>query len=41
LISEPEALAILETWLTTPFEDGRHQRRIEMIDELSSPDASG
>ena len=27
-----EALAILETWLDTPFEDGRHARRIAMID---------
>jgi ribose 5-phosphate isomerase B len=32
-VSEAEALAILETWLTTPFEGGRHQRRIELIDE--------
>src|SRR5688500_10188846 len=32
LIAEDELLAILETWLTTPFEGGRHQRRIEMID---------
>jgi ribose 5-phosphate isomerase B len=32
LISEAEALAILETWLTTPFEGGRHQHRIELID---------
>jgi ribose 5-phosphate isomerase B len=32
LVSEAEALAILETWLTTPFEGGRHQRRIDLID---------
>ncbi len=24
---------IIDTWLTTPFEDGRHTRRIRMIDE--------
>jgi ribose 5-phosphate isomerase B len=40
LISEQEALAILEIWLTTPFEGGRHQRRIEMIDEPSAPVAT-
>jgi ribose 5-phosphate isomerase B len=33
LVSEQDALAILETWITTPFEGGRHQRRIELIDE--------
>ena len=32
LIAEDELLAILESWLSTPFEGGRHQRRIEMID---------
>jgi ribose 5-phosphate isomerase B len=26
------ALAIVRVWLETPFEGGRHQRRIEMID---------
>jgi ribose 5-phosphate isomerase B len=31
-ITEQEALAILDTWLTSPFEGGRHQRRIELID---------
>ncbi len=33
LISETEMAAIVETWLTTPFEGGRHLRRIRMIDE--------
>jgi ribose 5-phosphate isomerase B len=32
LVSEHDALAILDTWLTTEFEGGRHQHRIEMID---------
>ena len=32
LIAEQDALAILETWMTTPFEGGRHQRRIDLID---------
>lgn len=34
LISREEALAIVTTWLETPFEGGRHIRRIQMIDEL-------
>jgi ribose 5-phosphate isomerase B len=32
LVSEDEALAILDTWMTTPFDGGRHERRIELID---------
>ncbi len=36
LLTQPEALAILETWLTTPFEGGRHLQRIRLIDELST-----
>jgi ribose 5-phosphate isomerase B len=31
-LSEDEAFAIINIWLGTPFEGGRHQRRIEMID---------
>jgi ribose 5-phosphate isomerase B len=31
-LSEPDALAIVDTWLTTPFDGGRHQRRIDLID---------
>lgn len=33
LIEEPLALQIVETWLKTPFEGGRHVRRIRKIDE--------
>lgn len=32
LVSSDAALAILETWLTTPFDAGRHERRIALID---------
>ena len=32
LVSEEEARAIVETWLSTPFEGGRHARRIAAID---------
>ena len=33
LIPEEELLPIVETWLTTGFEAGRHVRRIRLIDE--------
>jgi len=33
LLSEDEAIAILNTWMATPFEGGRHARRIQLIDE--------
>ena len=32
MVDLPTALAIVQTWLETPFEGGRHQRRIELID---------
>jgi len=32
MVSEAVALAIVDVWLATPFDGGRHQRRIEMID---------
>ena len=32
LLSEDEAWAITEVWMTTPFEGGRHARRIALID---------
>ena len=31
-LSEEEAEKILKTWLDTPFEGGRHERRVEKID---------
>lgn len=33
LLSEDEALAITEVWLATPFEGGRHERRVCLIDD--------
>jgi ribose 5-phosphate isomerase B len=33
LLSEDEAWAIVEVWMTTPFEGGRHSHRVELIDE--------
>ena len=32
MVSREDAVAIVDTWLTTPFEGGRHARRIAMID---------
>lgn len=33
--TEPKlALEIVDTWLDTSFEGGRHQRRVEMLDEM-------
>jgi ribose 5-phosphate isomerase B len=32
LLSETEALAILDVWMQTEFDGGRHQRRIDKID---------
>ncbi|HEY5386677.1 MAG TPA: RpiB/LacA/LacB family sugar-phosphate isomerase, partial [Thermoleophilia bacterium] len=33
LLSEDEAWAVTEVWMITPFEAGRHSRRVELIDE--------
>ena len=33
MISEEVALEIVRTWLDTPFEGGRHVRRIQLIDQ--------
>jgi len=33
-IAPDEAIAIVNTWLTTPFDGGRHQRRIDLIDVI-------
>jgi ribose 5-phosphate isomerase B len=37
LISEQDVLAIVDTWLTTAFEGGRHQKRIDLIDTIHRP----
>jgi ribose 5-phosphate isomerase B len=36
MISEKEALEIVKVWLNTPFEGGRHLRRIKQIDQIES-----
>lgn len=36
LISRETALAIVKVWLETPFEGGRHVRRIQMIDQIEA-----
>jgi len=37
LIAESELLPIVDTWLTTAFEGGRHLRRIQLIDGTALP----
>lgn len=32
MITEEMALRIVQIWLDTPFDNGRHQRRIELLD---------
>lgn len=32
MVSEADALAIVDVWLATPFDGGRHERRVELID---------
>jgi len=34
-LSLAEAEGIVQTWLSTEYEGGRHQRRVELIDELA------
>ncbi len=34
MMTEDTALEIVRIWLTTPFEGGRHKRRIELIDSF-------
>lgn len=34
VIGEGLALKIVDTWLETPFEGGRHQRRIDLVEAL-------
>jgi len=35
-IGREQAAAVLETFLTTPFEGGRHQRRVDKIGDLEN-----
>lgn len=34
LLLEPEAIAVVDTWVATPFEAGRHARRVAQIAAL-------
>ena len=36
-ISDDDAVAILKAWLDTPFEGGRHERRVEKIELPEAP----
>ena len=37
-VDEDEAVEILKAWLDTPFEGGRHERRVEKIERPSHAD---
>jgi ribose 5-phosphate isomerase B len=36
-VTDAEGVEILKTWLDTPFEGGRHARRVEKIDRPEQP----
>jgi ribose 5-phosphate isomerase B len=36
VLDEAEAWAITEVWLATPFEGGRHERRVALIEETDA-----
>jgi ribose 5-phosphate isomerase B len=38
-LSEEDGVSILRTWLETPFEGGRHERRVEKIERTEEEDA--
>ncbi len=35
ILSEEEAIKIVEVWLNTSFEGGRHERRLKLINQLT------
>jgi ribose 5-phosphate isomerase B len=41
LVPEEELVPILQVWLTTPFEGGRHVRRLQQIDAAPAEPGSG
>jgi glycine hydroxymethyltransferase len=40
-LDSERAWPIVQAWLTTPFEGGRHVRRVELIDRLTRPQGAG
>ena len=34
VLSEEEALGLVDIWLENEFEGGRHQRRVDMLNEM-------
>ncbi|MFD0966809.1 hypothetical protein ACFQ02_08145 [Seminibacterium arietis] len=37
IISKEKALVLTTLWLNTLYDNGRHQKRLEMIEQLSVP----
>jgi len=40
-VSNEEGVDIMKRWLSTPFEGGRHERRVEKIDDPSNQERAG
>ena len=40
-VDEAKALKIVDLWLGTPFDGGRHERRVEKLDHLAGSGAAG
>jgi ribose 5-phosphate isomerase B len=41
VLSPEEAAALVRLWLETPFEGGRHQRRVGKVDAAGSGTVAG
>ena len=41
IVAEGLATEILELWLTTPFDGGRHERRVAQIADIEAEESSG
>ena len=39
-VTEEEGVRILETWLATPFDGGRHERRVAKIERVGTTDGA-
>jgi len=40
-VSNEEAVDMMKRWLSTPFEGGRHERRVEKIDDPPNEESAG
>jgi len=40
-VADEEAVDMMKRWLSTPFEGGRHERRVEKIDDPTNEESAG